>query len=145
MPTQVSRLPQMSECIKCGMCCRSTTGPVVFPSDAERLGSVLGIGTLEFLRQFCCPFCLPRHPAIRIFTLRVEDGHCIFLNKSCLCDIYESRPYQCRMAPFGFLAKYRFWQHMPCIRKEAFLGADSSAADRYIMLELLSPGYPNID
>ncbi len=128
-------------CNKCGLCCQGSMGPFVFPSDLQRISTSLGIEKKLFLAEYCVHCDIPNTSMLTIFSLKMRDGRCIFLNKSNLCEIYEDRPYQCKNAPFKFLADYRFWKHMPCVEEKDFNNINSSELDKQIFKELLTIGY----
>ena len=128
-------------CQKCGQCCQGSLGPFIFPSDLQTLSDVLGMERVRFLDEYCVLCNIPNEAELVLYSLRMPNGKCIFLNASNLCSIYENRPYQCKNAPFRFLAEYQFWQHMKCIQKTDFEGLDSSESDKKIFEELKTIGY----
>lgn len=129
------------KCNKCGVCCQGSMGPFIFPSDLQSISTSLGIEKNLFLTQYCELCDIPNNSGIIIYSLKMRDTKCIFLNKSNLCEIYEYRPYQCKNAPFKFLAKYRFWKHMQCVEEKDFEGINSSELDKKIFEELVTIGY----
>lgn len=129
------------KCNRCGLCCQGSIGPFIFPSDLESISNFLGIEKQRFLACYCECNNIPNNAKLIIYSLKMRDGKCIFLNNSNLCEIFEHRPYQCKNAPFKFLSKYYFWKHMPCVSEEDFLGVDSSALDKIIFKELVAIGY----
>lgn len=129
------------KCNKCGLCCQGSMGPFVFPSDLQSISTSLGIEKNLFLSKYCELNNIPNDLGIIIYSLKMCDGKCIFLNKSNLCEIYEYRPYQCKNAPFKFLAKYHFWKHMQCIEEKDFDEINSSELDKKIFEELITIGY----
>lgn len=134
-------MPVKKVCNKCGACCKGEYGPLVFPSDVDSISSFLTIEREAFLNQYCVHFDVPNKRNVLIYSLRVHEGKCVFLNEMNLCQIYERRPYQCRNAPFDFLANYAFWSNMKCIEEKDFLDVDSSQQDREIFEELFTAGY----
>lgn len=128
-------------CFKCGACCKGDMGPIVFPSDVKTISANLGETQKSFLAKFCVLSDIPNNFGMEVYSLKMQEGKCIFLNNKNLCDIYDYRPYQCVNAPFNFLAKYVFWQHMSCIKKSDFNGIDSTKPDKEIFKELIDLGY----
>lgn len=132
-------------CNRCGACCKSGMGPFIFPSDLESISSFLGIEKHQFLREYCelntILNNLLKDLGLIIYSLKTNNGKCVFLNIYNLCEIFEFRPYQCKNAPFMFLAKYDFWSHMPCVDEKDFIGVESTELDKAIFEELISIGY----
>ena len=130
------------KCNKCGKCCFSVIGPIIFPSDLESICACLTISPSTFLSEYCVRDLIPLHnQEVEIYYLKLVNNHCVFLNYLNLCDIYKFRPYQCKNAPLGFLAKYELWSHMQCIKEEDFFGIDTRKADRKIFEQLINRGY----
>lgn len=129
------------KCNKCGLCCRGSMGPFIFPSDLQKLSERFGIAKEQFLAQYCELCNIPNDSGLVIYCLKTRNGKCVFLNESNLCEIYECRPYQCKNAPFRFLSKYPFWSHMTCVEEKDFIGLDSSELDEKIFGELVTIGY----
>ena len=129
-------------CNKCGECCCSGMGPFVFPSDVNSISAYLHMSTKEFLDTTCIPNkIMVKNREFMIYSLRVEDGHCIFLTGNHLCDIFHRRPHQCVYAPFEFLAYYPFWTHMKCVNECDFKDINSDDMDRLLFKELIETGY----
>lgn len=116
-------------------------GPFIFPSDLKSISSFLRIEKHRFLREYCEPNNILNDLGLTFYSLKTYDGKCVFLNDNNLCEIFEFRPYQCKNAPFMFLAKFDFWAHMPCIDEKDFIGVDSTELDKAIFEELISIGY----
>lgn len=132
------------ECKKCGKCCFGIMGPIIFPSDLDSISTYFSISPSKFLSKYCERDLLQlQTKKVEIYYLKLKDKHCIFLNHLNLCEIYKFRPYQCKNAPFGFLAKYELWSHMQCIKKEEFLGLNTREADKKILEQLIYRGYTN--
>lgn len=131
----------MSVCHKCGMCCKSNFGAFIFPSDLISISSHLNISKENFLDRYCVLNTIPNDPCLVIYSLKMKDDKCVFLNELNCCDIYSYRPYQCLHAPFQFLSEYKFWKHMSCIKESDFIGKDSSKHDMHIFKELIDIGY----
>ncbi len=129
-------------CQKCGKCCRSNIGAFIFPSDIKKISHFLQLQPSDFILQ-CCDenIVIIRNKKLKVFTLKIKDGKCLFLGNDNLCKIFDCRPYQCVNAPYYFIAKYSFWSHMPCIKEEEFFDLDSSKKDKIIFSELLDSGY----
>lgn len=131
----------IQKCHKCGACCKGSFGPFVFPSDLQSISVSLAIEKSRFLSLYCIPCNIPNSEGLVIYSLKMIGGRCVFLSEMNLCEIYEYRPYQCKNAPFNFLAEYKFWKHMNCIKGEDFVGLDSSEWDKKIFEELITVGY----
>lgn len=129
------------KCHKCGSCCQGSMGPFIFPSDLSLISASLSIEKHAFLTEYCTPFNIPNSSGVVIYSLKIQKSRCIFLNESNLCSIYDCRPYQCKNAPFNFLAEYRFWKHMRCIKEDDFVGINSTESDKKIFKELITIGY----
>lgn len=129
------------KCNKCGLCCQGSMGPFIFPSDLKSISNFLEIEKQQFLKSYCECYNIQNSAGLIIYSLKMIDGKCVFLNESNLCEIFEYRPYQCKNAPFKFLSKYHFWKHMPCVNEEDFFGVDSSELDKIIFQELIEIGY----
>lgn len=130
-----------NECKKCGECCKGTMGPLVFPSDIEPICSFLKIPHENFYSLYCQKHILSlKSKEIRVFSIKRTEYGCVFLN-DCLCNIYQVRPYQCRMAPYNFLSGNRLWKHMKCLDEIRLTNSDSSKWDREIFKELLEKEY----
>ncbi len=129
------------KCNKCGICCKGSLGPFIFPSDLKSISSYLRIEKHQFLNRYCELNTIPNDFGLLIYSLKTYDGKCVFLNESNLCEIFEHRPYQCKNAPFRFLSKYEFWHDMPCIEEKDFIGVDSLEADKAVFEELITIGY----
>ena len=118
-------------CETCGKCCKNEDiGPFVFPSDVKGICCSLGISSYNFLHWYCDKkvIAIGKNNYI-IYVIKKEKSGCVFLNEFNKCDIYENRPYQCRMVPFGFLAKYEYWKHLDCISEKDFAGVDTRDSD----------------
>ena len=113
-----------NECKKCGECCKGTMGPHE-----------------NFYSLYCQKHILSlKSKEIRVFFIKRTEYGCVFLN-DCLCNIYQIRPYQCRMAPYNFLSGNRLWKHMKCLDEIRLTNSDSSKLDREIFKELLEKEY----
>ena len=120
-------------------------GPFIFPSDVKRISNFLCLSPLDFILQKCVENkIMINDKKIKVFTLKIKNGNCCFLNNNNLCEIFECRPYQCINAPYNFMAKYSYWSHMPCVTEDDFITLDSSKNDKIIFSELLDDGYKNI-
>lgn len=128
---RISGVSVNKKCNKCGKCCFGVIGPVIFPDDLEFISTFLNISPLAFISEYCKRDSIHlQNQNVEIYYLKIKEGHCVFLNNFNLCQIYNYRPYQCRNAPFGFLAKYELWSHMECIKKEDFYDIDSHEKDK---------------
>jgi len=96
-------------CTGCGNCCKGTA-VYITPDDVHRIVKGTGRSPLDFIRFFYDKF-LPIAKrdtfAIRfgkrraVMGLKWKSGHCMFLGKDNMCDIYEHRPVTCRQHPFN--------------------------------------------
>lgn len=128
-------------CKKCGECCKCKMGPVVFPMEIKRISEFVSETYDNFLKKYCIhQYLYINSKKVEIYYLKIKENACIFLNNN-LCMIYEERPYQCKNAPYNYLAKYYFWKHMPCVSESDFLGIDSLDSDKKIFRDLLYKGY----
>lgn len=59
---------------------------------------------------------ITKKKTLTLFFLRNVSGRCIFLNKSDLCVVYESRPIQCQKGPFHFFWDGVRWFDYDCIK-----------------------------
>ena len=117
-------------------------GPFIFPSDVKKISNFLHLEQFDFVAKWCEKNAiLIKDKKIDIFTLKTKDGKCSFLDDNNLCEIFNYRPYQCIYAPYNFIAKYSFWSHMPCVKKEDFINLNSLKQDEIIFSELLNDGY----
>ena len=97
----MSKLPWYKDglkfaCTGCGKCCTGTPG-IVFVSESEMqaIADQLNISLPLFKRKYV------RHVENRyaLIEKRKENHSCIFF-KNKKCEIYQSRPIQCRTYPF---------------------------------------------
>lgn len=129
------------ECKKCGQCCRGKMGPIIFPSDVNDICDMVGVSTKNFLHNFCClGKVVLKDRYIKVYYLKIINGACVFLDNN-LCKIFPYRPYECRNAPYNFMAKYSLWSHMKCITEDKFENINSLEQDKKIFKQLLSEGY----
>lgn len=135
----------MNNCLKCGKCCYGEMGPFIFPTDVSRLAAYLDIESWFLLSNFCEEHSLEFNMiAYKVYTIKLDKGHCVFL-RSNLCTIFQERPYQCKYAPFEFLATYEIWKHMVCVNEFDFVKVSSTENDLEIFSELLVKGYTNLE
>lgn len=133
-------------CNKCGACCKGGMGPIIFPNDISDICMKLALRPKMFLGNYCEHDVIKvEDKEISIYYLKLKKGSCIFLREDNLCEIFQCRPYQCRYAPYDFMAKYKFWKHMPCVTQDEFNGLDSSDNDKRILNQLLGDGYINYE
>lgn len=131
-----------TECDKCGQCCKGSMGPFIFPSDVGDICKTLKKTEENFIKEYCVKHAfILEHIKYEIFTIRQLDGRCFFLNEDNLCKIYDVRPYQCKNAPYNFLARYGLWDHMKCIDKQLESTAQTTEKDIRILSELIDKGY----
>ena len=69
------------KCNRCGLCCQGSIGPFIFPSDLESISNFLGIEKQRFLACYCECNNIPNNAKLIIYSLKMRDGKCIFLNK----------------------------------------------------------------
>lgn len=131
-----------TECDKCGQCCKGSMGPFIFSSDVRDICKTLNKTEEIFLKEYCVKHAfILEGSTYEIFTIRQLDGRCFFLNEDNLCEIYDVRPYQCKNAPYNFLAGYGLWDHMKCIDKQLESKAQTTEKDICILSELIDKGY----
>ncbi len=129
-------------CKKCGSCCKGKMGPFIFPSDLIKICDNLNVSKRAFLEKYCNKNVLILNfMEVDIYCLKLSNSSCIFLNDKNLCDIYNFRPYQCIKAPYHFLSKSGFWNHMKCIDFETLSESNSDREDAEILKELIDVGY----
>lgn len=129
-------------CQKCGKCCKSNIGAFIFPSDIKKISKFFQIQPSNFILQWCDENNIILYDnKIEVFTLKLKNGKCCFLDDNNLCKIFNCRPYQCINAPYNFLAQYSFWSHMSCVKEDDFIGLNSLQKDKIIFSELLNNDY----
>jgi len=90
------------ECTQCGKCCTGPTGFVLFTdTEAKAMAKDLGITTDEFYEKHTRETIVGRSLKE---TVTKHGYDCVFLardeNGKALCNVYNSRPEQCRTWPF---------------------------------------------
>lgn len=119
-----------SECKKCGSCCKGEMGPLLLEQDILNIAREKELKVNEFIELFCVKqIVMLCDEKFELIYLKMEDSHCVFLNESNLCSIYEERPYQCKKAPFELFGDYKYWKHMKCIVQKDFEKVDTKLAD----------------
>ncbi|MCF6335542.1 MAG: YkgJ family cysteine cluster protein [Spirochaetales bacterium] len=85
-------------CTQCSKCCRFDPGFVFLTySDLDRILLYLHLSKNEFIEKYCRTVNIGEQK--RLSLIEKPDFDCIFWNKGG-CDIYNSRPLQCRTYPF---------------------------------------------
>ncbi len=132
-------------CNKCGQCCKGSMGPFVFPSDVIRISNKLNIAPQNFLDKYCNKNCISiLKKDVEIYSVKLNNSSCMFLNNENLCSIYDIRPYQCVEAPYNFLSRYGLWNHMRCLDYEYLSHCNSDESDSIIFTEIINNGYKNL-
>lgn len=97
------------ECTQCSKCCRYDPGYVFLSyNDLERLLKYFKISETEFIDKYCRK--VDMGDKNRLSLIEKENYDCIFWSNGS-CEIYESRPLQCRSYPFWepFLINKKTW------------------------------------
>jgi len=97
------------ECTQCSKCCRFDPGYVFLSyNDLDRLIAHFNISETEFIEKYCRKVNMGEY--IRLSLIEKSNFDCIFWNNGG-CEIYESRPLQCRSYPFWkpFLVNQNSW------------------------------------
>lgn len=100
-------------CTQCGSCCTGPTGFVIFThEEAQAMAKDLKIPTEKFYEQYTRDTLVGRS----LTEVQTSFGYdCVFLdrdeNGKALCNVYKSRPEQCRTWPFwgSNLTSKRAW------------------------------------
>jgi len=96
------------QCTGCGDCCTGAPGYVwVNKAEIEAMSALLKISVEEFHKRYI------RLIGIRKSLVELANGNCIFFdNDRRCCQVYESRPRQCRTWPFwsSNLSSPESWQ-----------------------------------
>lgn len=83
------------ECTQCGSCCTGAPGYVwVSPVEVERLADGLSLTVEAFGSQYL------RYVRNRFSLVERSNGDCVFWDSKVGCQVYDSRPDQCRSWPF---------------------------------------------
>lgn len=87
-----------SICESCqGFCCKGNGFVFLDSDDIECLAKALNIDVDEFLNLYTIRF----YNKISIKSIKSNGEYmCVFLNNNGKCEIYESRPKQCKSFPF---------------------------------------------
>jgi len=82
-------------CTGCGNCCTGAPGYVwLGEAEALRLAEHLALPFDEFARRYL------RFAKGRISLIEKRNGDCVFWSATSGCEVYDSRPDQCRSWPF---------------------------------------------
>lgn len=96
------------ECTQCGACCSGEPGYVwVNADEIEAMADEIGLDVHAFERKFV------RQVGQDKSLIEYPDGDCIMLDpKTRRCNVYASRPVQCRTWPFwdSTLKKRKDWK-----------------------------------
>lgn len=107
-------------CSQCGACCKEQNGEectvLIFPSELEMIAQACRKSCMEFVEQYCVMDEMELSGVgIPVLRLKFQNHSCIFLNQHNQCDIYESRPYQCRMFDEGYFSEFILSERsLPC-------------------------------
>lgn len=83
------------KCTGCGKCCTGAPGYVwVTPEEIEQMATLLGITVELFYRRYV------RRVGQKLSLIEKKNGDCVFLQEGKFCQLYQSRPRQCRTFPF---------------------------------------------
>ena len=81
-----------------GMCCKGSTGTVFLSEDEQK--EIADHLKIE-LDTFRLDYCRKVGGRYSLKEIKQNDSYnCVFLNKNGQCDIYETRPEQCKTFPF---------------------------------------------
>ncbi|MBO6114315.1 MAG: YkgJ family cysteine cluster protein [Lachnospiraceae bacterium] len=132
------------KCIKCGKCCKDGIihkgFVVVYPSEINNFAELFSCNKKDFLSHYCVRDEITVHNRkVSYYIIKKEKGKCMFL-KDNLCSIYENRPIQCRLAPYGYFAYKSLWKKIKCVDSEKLKKCNSIDNDTELMKELLK-GY----
>lgn len=134
-------MPVKHKCKKCGKCCIAESGPFIFPSDIMIICNYLKIKPKDFVSQFCTHnYIHTSKKDYDIYTLKLKNKRCIFLHNK-LCSIHPVKPYQCKFAPFEFLGKYEYWEHMVCVNEKDFSNIDTTVNDEKMFSQIINEEY----
>jgi len=88
--------PLYFECTACGACCTGGTDHyiAVNNNEAELIRKHLGVTLNWFRRRYI------EHLTRDSWSIRLQDGQCVFLNQQGHCKIYNLRPTQCKTYPY---------------------------------------------
>lgn len=84
-------------CQRCGACCRWPGHVLLTDEDVIRMAEATGLSEIDFIERYTVLAANRRQLSLSEFS----DGRCIFL-KGDMCEIYESRPDQCRNFPHSW-------------------------------------------
>lgn len=97
MPEKL-KLNELTHCKRCGWCCIDTT-PRLLPEELELMCETLNIAQDKFIENYINPEWLDKK---KEYALK---SPCPFISKDDnnkhSCQIYQFRPFVCRMFPFG--------------------------------------------
>lgn len=131
-------------CNKCGKCCKdrgfSRGIVVIYPQEVIKISNYLNISEKDFVLNYCKKdYVKIGKVKYDILLLKSQNKQCIFLNNN-LCDIYDSRPIQCKRAPFEYFAQKRIWKNLPCLENIDYKDIDTKEEDLKLMKDLMK-GY----
>ena len=99
------------ECTQCSKCCRFDPGYVFLSyNDLNRLVKFFNLTETDFIDRYCRKIDMGENN--RLSLLEKSNYDCIFWSDGG-CEVYESRPLQCRSYPFWtpFLTDMKSWNH----------------------------------
>lgn len=83
------------ECQGCGKCCKGPGGYVwISEEDLSNMAAELKMSEKEFARKYVRNVCGD------LALIDKGNGDCVFLDDSGKCELYHSRPVQCRTFPW---------------------------------------------
>ena len=88
--------PLKFECTACGACCTGGNDHYIAVSsnEAELIRQHLGVSSAWFKRRYI------EHLTRDSWSIRLQEGQCVFLNNEGYCQIYRLRPTQCKTYPY---------------------------------------------
>lgn len=116
------------ECTQCSNCCLFDPGYVFLSyNDLDRLVKYFNLSETEFIDRYCRKIDMGEHNCLSL--LEKSNYDCIFWSNGG-CEVYESRPLQCRSYPFWkpFLTDMKSWnsesESCPGINKEKLVSKE---------------------
>ncbi|MDA3940012.1 MAG: YkgJ family cysteine cluster protein [Spirochaetia bacterium] len=98
------------ECTQCSKCCRFDPGFVFLSyNDLDRLVKYFKMSENDFVKNYCRKIDMGEHT--RLSLIEKSNYDCIFWSNGG-CEVYKSRPLQCRSYPFWkpFLLNKEAWE-----------------------------------
>jgi Fe-S-cluster containining protein len=94
-------------CGQCGNCCTGSPGYVwMTPEEMKKMAAELAMDFDSFSRRYI------RQIGEHYSLIEHANGECVFWQKSVGCQVYDSRPSQCRTYPFWpeIMKEKKNWQ-----------------------------------